>query len=793
MTDMAQKILLWRESLSVMPDHHFFEIIRMYLGEIKTPYNKQRLIEDLSVFLRRDDNRLMITKLLSKSDLELVTAIKEIPSATQEKLFSFFSTGMTYAALYEQLMNLEERLVIYRHPDKNTGRIIFELNPMLEPALLPHLTKRNLLPAAKLAENSAPRGNTPEVTPPCKLSPEFLAAAYSFLLENPELCKADGTLKKRYEAMMPEVFPAYNASNTAASNEVSANKETSGNGSFISLIIAALENLSLIRLTDCGFSVKTKRWMQFAELDEASQYSYITAAAAGHFPRGILQGYAQLIRDVVAETPEAGFTEEVFLRSIFLHRETKAPVSRSLHSGRFAAILQRAESRESLGIGRSAASNTAASSIGASSVDESSSSATAAGGLNTSSASSSSCTNQTLFQAIEHLGLIYAAGTDVDGNTVYKRTPFPSVVSPEKSEKQENTHVASIDSGFSLTVLPGLPLKNLLPLAQISVPVRYEKILQLEITKNAVMRSFDDGQTPESIQNALNSVLTHELPQNIVFSLSDWYEGYSSASIFRGYVLKIQPQKDVLVENNPEFAPYIQQKLAPGVFLLDFATPKEAMAVIANSGLNFIGSIKNMHEDDVFPDFPRIYHTEIRNEPRQTQEAATARPTTPSDEASSDSAKGTVAYSSNSVNRAGDETNEESSRFIEKLNKIVDGMNLSVEQTEELKSRIQRRIIVNEKQLQAGSVRPEKNEASGMDFLGKIHVTEHAIASESLLNIMYDSVTYLVQPVRIEKQNSDAILKALLQPEGTEKLFQIGRVQYLKRIRGSVFKEPDYK
>ena len=74
MTDMAQKILLWRESLSVMPDHHFFEIIRMYLGEIKTPYNKQRLIEDLSVFLRRDDNRLMITKLLSKSDLELVTA-----------------------------------------------------------------------------------------------------------------------------------------------------------------------------------------------------------------------------------------------------------------------------------------------------------------------------------------------------------------------------------------------------------------------------------------------------------------------------------------------------------------------------------------------------------------------------------------------------------------------------------------------------------------------------------------------------------------------------------------------
>ena len=664
---------------------------------------------------------------------------------------------------------------------------------MLEPALLPHLTKRNLLPAAKLTtvrkdtafggeasvsapatdltENSASRGNTTDVAPPCKISPEFLAAAYSFLLENPELCKADGTLKKRYEAMMPEVFLAYNACNDA-----SANGDTFGNGSFFSLIIAALENLSLIRLTDCGFSVKTKRWMQFAELDEASQYSYITAAAAGHFPRGVLQSYAQLIRDVVAETPDAGFTKEVFLRSIFLHKESKSPVTRGLHSGRFAAILQRAESRESLGTGRSSASG------------ESSFGAASSGGINTSSSDSTSCTNETLFQAIERLGLIYAAGTDADGNVVYRRTPLPSTISPEKNEKPENVHVASIDSGFSLTVLPGLPLKRLLPLAQISVPVRYEKILQLEITKNAVMRSFDDGQTPESIQTALNGVLTHELPQNIVFSLSDWFEGYSSASIFRGYVLKIQPQKDVLVENNPEFAPYIQQKLAPGVFLLDFATPKEAMSVIANSGLNFIGSIKNMHEDDVFPDFPRIYHTEMRNEPRTAQEATTR--TSARSEASTEPSG---ELSSENTNVTYNEACKEAAQFIEKLNKLVDGMNLSVEQTEELKSRIQRRIIVNEKQLQAGSVRPEKNEASGMDFLGKIHVTEHAIASESLLNIVYDSVTYLVQPVRIEKQNGDAILKAFLQPEGTEKLFQIGRVQYLKRIRGSVFKEPDYK
>ncbi len=675
---MAAKILLWRESLSVMPDHHFFEIIRMYLGEIKTPYNKQRLIEDLSAFLRRDDNRLMITKLLSKTDLELVTAVKELSGATKEKLHALFSADMTYAALYEQLMNLEERLVIYRHPDKDTGRIIFELNPLLEPVLVPLLSRNNLLPAAKLAENSASRNNSPDVAPLCKLSPEFLAAVYSFLLENPELCKADGTIKKRYEAMMPELFPAYG--------------DTSTNSSFFSLIVAAFANLSLIRMTDCGFSVKTKRWIQFAELDETSQYSYITAAAAGHFPRGVLQSYAQLIRDVVAEIPNSGFTKEVFLRNLFLHRELKTP-ARALHSGRFAAILQRAESREPSVFGTDHASDRP---------------------TNYDTQYSSSCTDETLFQAIERMGLIYNAGTDADGNNVYMRTPFPDSLTLEKPDAIPH---ASIDSGFSLIVLPGLPLKKLLPLAEISVPVRFEKILQLEITKSAVMRSFDVGNTPTSIEDSMNKVLSHELPQNIVFSLTDWYDGYNAASIFMGYVLKIQPEKDAIVEKNPEFAPYIRQKLAPGIFLLDFATRKEAMSVIAESGLNFIGSIKDSRTEEEFPPFPRVYHTEARSD-RSGQNFRTNEPSN------------YVHNSSAPTNTTDFATKVETvSSFIERLNKLVDGMNLSVEQTEELKSRIQRRIIVNEKQLQAGSVRPEKNEASGRDFLGKIHVTEHASAS----------------------------------------------------------------
>ncbi|MCR4939667.1 MAG: helicase-associated domain-containing protein [Treponemataceae bacterium] len=711
---MIESILLWRETLSVMPDHHFFEIIRMYLGEIKTPYNKQRLIEELSSFLRKEENKQNIIKLLSKSDLEIITAIQELPSATQDKLHSFFCNEMTFAILYEDLMNLEERLVIYRHPDKSSGRIVFDINPLLETTLLPLLKRSNLLPLAELkAENTSNN-------PPPALTPGFIASFYSFLLEYPDLCKVDESLKKRYEAMLQDVFPAHRENN------------------FLTLMVSAFSNLSLIRMTDCGYTVKNKRWLQFAKLDQASQYSYIAAAAAGHFPRSILQNYAQLILSIVSEIPDQGFTKDILLRSIFLHREKKIPIPHTMHSGRFAAILQRAESQA-----------------------ESASDFTTV------------CTNEKLFQTIERLGLVYPAGTDIEGKIIYKKM----VLQAEDPEKK----CASIDSGFSMTILPGLPLSTLLPLAEISVPVRYETISQLEITKSAVMRSFDKGQTPDTIEKKLNDVLSHKLPQNILFSIQDWYESYNSASLFIGYVLKIQAEKDLLVEKNKELAPYIKQKLAPGIFMLDFATKKEAMTVIADSGLNFIGSIKDMHEEEDIPPLPKIYLTASATFRNSSDEGEGENRNMPEESLSNYDAE----YSLSNDN--------ESSDFIQKLNDIVDNMNLSVEQTEELKSRIQRRIIVNESQLKAGSVRPEKNEASGMDYLGKIHVTEHAIASESLLNLMYDGATYLVQPVRIEKQAGDAILKALLQPDGTEKYFQIGRVQYLKRIRGSVFKEPDYK
>src|SRR5574344_2548146 len=95
----VQRIIDWRESFATLPDNHFFELIRMYLGEVKTPYNKQKLIEELGSFIRKDDNKQNLINLLNETDLEIIGAVKYIQKATQEKLASFFKGTFSYAGL----------------------------------------------------------------------------------------------------------------------------------------------------------------------------------------------------------------------------------------------------------------------------------------------------------------------------------------------------------------------------------------------------------------------------------------------------------------------------------------------------------------------------------------------------------------------------------------------------------------------------------------------------------------------------------------------------------------------
>ena len=56
---MAADIAAWEQSISSLSDSRFFDIMRLYLGEIETPYNKQRLIEQLAGFIKNPVNYII--------------------------------------------------------------------------------------------------------------------------------------------------------------------------------------------------------------------------------------------------------------------------------------------------------------------------------------------------------------------------------------------------------------------------------------------------------------------------------------------------------------------------------------------------------------------------------------------------------------------------------------------------------------------------------------------------------------------------------------------------------------
>ena len=193
----VERIIEWRESFSSLPDDYFFDIIHIYLGEIKTPYNKPKLIEELGTILRKKENRETLVNYLDEKDVRILTAIKFIPEVDIEKLEKFFVPAMSQGDLYEEIASLEERLIIYNRENKLTGKKTIALNPHLEEDLEAVLDLGNLVAEE---EGKFIREDTGIFS-----SPGVIAVFVSYILAHPDFCKSNGDLKKKTDSDLREI------------------------------------------------------------------------------------------------------------------------------------------------------------------------------------------------------------------------------------------------------------------------------------------------------------------------------------------------------------------------------------------------------------------------------------------------------------------------------------------------------------------------------------------------------------------------------------------------------------
>lgn len=533
----------WADAFEAMPEEQFFKLIRLYLGEVQTPYNKQRLISQLASFIKNAENTQSILSYLDKKDITFLTAIYLIPNVSQQTLLDFFS-GIGLSDFYATLSNLSERLIIYSTKDKYSDNVCYHINPILFEPLKPYLSIESIFPEHKIENHF--------VEDSFCLSQNFLAAFISYIRINKIGCKNDGTIKKNDFTKLEEIFLEQIC--------------------YLQLLVNAFLNLSLLKDDGKSFILNNSRIEEFAKLSQFEQYSLLCVASCCHFSREGLRKYAQLLMNVLNSIPEEGFSAKEVLRLLVLASTQKENKSSFGTKSRFSQILEQTKIKE-----QSENSN-----------QESNVSANLF---------------EVMIESAISFGLLTFSGTTENGTKIYKKNKLPELIPITDNIPK----VLNIDSSFTVTLMPGLSLDSLLPLLSFISIKKSGIVTEFEITRQSISVGFDEGWNPNSIFSELEKFINYDLPQNLKINVLEWYKSYNSARLFSGYVLKVTDSNIAIAENNPKIKKYIKEKLAEGIYLLDISIDSDIKTFIKDSGLDFLGKIQQAEPSPENLSFPKLF------------------------------------------------------------------------------------------------------------------------------------------------------------------------------------------
>ena len=700
----VQRIIRWRETMATLNDERFFEIMRVYIGEIQTPYNKDNLIEQISSILRKEQNKKRIISYLSDFDIKILSVIFSVKEPTKDKITDFFKNEYPLSEIYSALLNLTERLIIYSYKNDVMENII-SINPLLEDTLRPFANIKILLPSPCYAEHN--------FDSPFSLSPQFIAAFISYIYENPEMCKNNSQLKKKDLERLELIFP--------------------GKQKILEQLLNAFINLKLVRSSDKGLFIDDNRFLIFSKNKELQQYAFFATAASTRLGREGLRSQSQLLLDIASSVPAEGLTRSSLSRLAFLISNKTEDTESSPAKNRFSRILE-AHNKNSKKIEYSGQL-----------ID-------------------SIIDNAILF------GIFTENGKTENGEPIL--TPGSIIVnSPMNLNSEQKKGIVNINAGTNIAILPGLSLEEQLPLVQFMNIKNCSTITEYEITRKSISRAFDKNISKESILEQLAKYNSYSIPQNLEMIIDEWQNSYSSAILYKGFVLKVNEKSERVVEKNPNIQPFIHLKLAPGVFLLNIPFDQDESEFIKSSGIEFMGNVKTPVSNNEAINYPLI-----RNGTNYWL--------------GDFSKNNDVILSSDDVSSAGD--------FKKTLFDKLKSMELTKQQYEGLSTRISRNVILTEEQLKPETVRMEILEAEGMNYAGKIHLLENAINSGDLIEITIpdeknSSVInkILGQPLMILKQANDSLVKIAINDEQETcsiRFYSVSRANHIKIIRTSIFK-----
>ncbi|MEL3906786.1 MAG: hypothetical protein P1P65_07140 [Treponema sp.] len=662
----------WMEALLRLSDRTFFNLMRLYLGEIKTPFNKQRLIERLTGFLSKAEMQEIIVQSLDSLDILMLTAVHILPQPTRNELMRFFSSDFY---VQTRLFNMEERLLIYC-TGSEINKKKYKINPLLYKAVEPLLDSNLFFLPEKTAEPEQKQPAADDI---------LLAGIYTFFLKDSAALKVNGTFKLKTVKQFQAVFP-----------EVAADMRR------LELLCSSLQNLGLLVRSETNLIPQRERWEEFFQQPLIDRKMYIAAAACGHTRRDTLHRRAQFFTDFFAGLDPCGIYRDEMLKRFFYYTLQKELAQ----SGQEVPLFSDMRNDFEAGI----------------------------------------------IADLKTLGFFLPKGGLWQLNT--------AVFSQETIEQPL---IAA--PSFEITVLPYTSFKRIFPVLNCMEPVSILTTGRFEITRAACARCFEKYGTDQTVTACLNAATAHNLPQNIQMSISEWYIKCTAVGLYHGFVLSVAEEKRNIFQQNAALQGIIYKELAPGVYLIKQIGLESVRTMIKSAGLDltFYGSAE-LSRYTAARFMPVEYRpvlravsfagTEERNKERIIQE-------------------------------------KKYREYSKTLEDTVDALSVSYEDKRNIKDKIAKKLILTEAQLCTAFTDTETREVSGLDFLGKIHLAETAIAERRFVELFVDEPhgrrIIAGIPVAVDKTEHDAVLLIQIRDSQNYERVSIARTVKMVALRDSLF------
>jgi hypothetical protein len=338
-------------------------------------------------------------------------------------------------------------------------------------------------------------------------------------------------------------------------------------------------------------------------------------------------------------------------------------------------------------------------------------------------------------------------------------------------------------------VKPWAPLTVTLFLPFAASLVKYDLYPQYELTRTSFTNALNYNLSAEETITYLQHGSNDNVPQNLLFSLESWEKEFRSISLYSGVVLTVEQEHQNLIEHSPALSPWIRKILAPGVYLLDPDHEREWSRALAELGFHNI----SINRDDT----PRIQPRWIYEEPAGGGPSESPGSRGPAGAQETPGAPGAGSLSApasfqENANAPGLELYEPS-RLQEELYGQVQNRDLSPEDREEYRARIERRLVIFPEQIHPLHREKGKGEAKGLDFLGKVRLIEQALHKPySILEVVERQPDgkpkrVYINPTSLTRKSGSLVLTGKTVPHEKTLHLRVDKLSLVRKVKGSLF------